>query len=130
MEGLGLLKRFTHSLTERNNMKKLIVVAAAFILFTQAAYACDKTWVKYRNTPVCLDQFQAGDTSGSSFVRGAWYDASKDYMVIDLNGTKYHYCRFPSGTWKGLLSSTSHDRYYKTMIKGRYDCRKGGVPKY
>ena len=114
-------------------MKNRFAIVSLLLLVSLTAadaLACDRTWVKYRNTPVCLDQFEYGDTSRSSWIRGAWYDDANDYMVINLKGTNYHYCRFPRSEWNGLLNAPSHGRYYHQNIKGRYDCRLGGVPGY
>src|SRR6476469_7155040 len=40
--------------------------------------------VKYRSTQVDVGtlDFEYLDTSGSSFVEGAWYDSSNEYMII------------------------------------------------
>ncbi len=107
-----------------------LTLALFLALFAGNAFACDTAYVKYRPTPVCFDQFEYQDTSRSSFVRGAWYDASNDYMVIALKGTKYHYCRVPESIWIGFKSASSFGRYYGANLKGNYDCRLGGVPKY
>ena len=74
-------------------LAKALLLVTAFTYST--AFACDADYVKYRDTPVCLDEFEYQDTSRSSFVRGAWYDSSNNYMLISLKGTKYHYCRVP-----------------------------------
>ena len=114
-------------MTTRSAIMSIFVLIA---VATVETLACERAWVKYRNSPVCLDQFEYGDTSRSSWIRGAWYDDDHDYMVINLDGIKYHYCRFPRSAWSGLLNAPSHGRYYHQSIKGKYDCRLGGVPDY
>lgn len=104
----------------------LLITACTF----NTAFACGADHVKYRTTPVCLDEFEYQDTSRSSFVRGAWYDASNNYMLISLKGTKYHYCRVPEGVWNAFQNAPSFGRFYGSNLKGNYDCRLGGVPPY
>ena len=89
-------------------------------------------WVKYRATPVNVShpRFKYLETSRSSFVTGAWYDDSNSYMIIGLNGTYYHYCRMPGSAWNAFRTADSFGRHYNAFIKGRYDCRLGGVPEY
>jgi KTSC domain len=88
--------------------------------------------VKYRLTPVNVShpRFKYLDTSRSSFVTGAWYDESNSYMIIGLNNTYYHYCRMPVSAWNSFRSADSFGRHYNAFIKGRHDCRLGGVPEY
>ena len=88
--------------------------------------------VKYRPSPVDVSdpRFEHTDTSRSSFVTDAWYDDSHDYMVIGLQGTNYHYCRIPQEVWDAFQQADSFGRFYNRDIKGRYDCRLGGVPEY
>ena len=88
--------------------------------------------IKYRPTPVDVDKpyFEPLDTSGSSLVTGAWYDASKQYMVIGLQGTYYHYCGLDKATWQQFKSASSFGKAYNSSIKGRFDCRINPVPKY
>ena len=88
--------------------------------------------VKYRSTPVDVahPRFQYLDTSRSSFVNGAWYDEANGYMIIGLNATYYHYCRMPRSAWDAFRSADSFGRHYNAFIKGRYDCRLGGIPSY
>lgn len=88
--------------------------------------------VKYRLTPVDIShpRFKYLDTSRSSFVTGAWYDETNSYMIIGLSGTYYHYCRMPRSAWDSFRHADSLGRHYNSFIKGRYDCRLGGVPEY
>jgi hypothetical protein len=113
-------------------MNKTLFAPVAALLVTisvNAGAECRQlAVVKYRPSLVCLDTMDYGNTNKSSWVRGAWYNSQADYMVINLQGTLYHYCRVPSEIWKGLISASSHGTYYNANIKGRFDCRLGGVP--
>jgi hypothetical protein len=51
-------------------------------------------------------------------------------MLIDLNGTYYHYCEIDEGTVTSLMSADSIGRFYNASIKGRFDCRTHRVPAY
>lgn len=88
--------------------------------------------VQYRATLVDLaaQQFDYLSTAGSSFVRGAWYDAANDYMIIRLDSTYYHYCGLPGSVWDAFSAASSFGSYYNGSIKGRFDCRGGYVPEY
>jgi len=88
--------------------------------------------VKYRDTMVDVgrDNFQYQDTSKSSWIRGAWYDEEEKYMIINLNGTNYHYCGLPVSIWSNFMVATSYGTFYNASIKNKYDCRLGGVPSY
>jgi len=88
--------------------------------------------IKYRDDPVDIanERFEALDTSKSSVVRGAWYDVDNNYMVINLNGTYYHYCGMPIIAWTSLKSADSFGSHYNKYIKGSYDCRNNYVPDY
>jgi hypothetical protein len=89
--------------------------------------------VKYRDTPVDVGSpaFVELGRSGDGTVRTAWYDASADYMVINLSGVNYHYCGLPTTAWGRLVSASSLDEQYEAYIKGSYDCRSiGFVPDY
>ncbi len=110
--------------------KTLLNIVSLFALASGAAFACDMAYVKYRDTPVCLEEFAYQDTSKSSFVRGAWYDVSNSYMLISLKGTTYHYCRVPEDVWRSFKQAPSYGRFYGANLKGRFDCRLGGVPDY
>ena len=88
-------------------------------------------YVKYRtNGPVNIraSNFEPLNNSGST-VRGAWYDSSQEYMIIDLNGTYYQYCGLPVSTWD-WLKGVDPDAYYQTDIKGNFDCRVNPVQEY
>lgn len=109
-----------------------LLTAFLLALSPNHAEAEQRLVIKYRSTPVDVDKpyFESLDTSGSSLVRGAWYDKSKRYMIISLNGTNYHYCGLDEDTWSSFKSSDSFGRAYNSTIKGNFDCRIFPVPSY
>ena len=88
--------------------------------------------VEYRSGPVDVahPRFDHQPTPGSSFVAGVWYDADNSYLIIGLEGRYYHYCSVPVDVWSGFADAPSSGRYYNTTLRGRFDCRLGGVPSY
>jgi KTSC domain-containing protein len=51
-------------------------------------------------------------------------------MLINLNGTYYHYCLIDNGTVSSLLNAGSMGRFYNASIKGHFDCRVHQAPTY
>jgi len=86
--------------------------------------------VRYRNDPVDVASFEYLNTSRSSWVRGAWYDADNQYMIINLQGTNYHYCGMPSSAWRSFKSASSFGSHYNAFIKSNYDCQYNHPPDY
>jgi hypothetical protein len=84
-------------------------------------------YVKYQGN-VSLDSFNCKNTS-SSFVNKICYKQQDSYIVVLLGNTYYHYCRVPSPVVKSWLGASSKGSYYHSNIKGRFDCRLGGIPK-
>lgn len=86
----------------------------------------ETVFVKYRGA-VDLADFDCSNTS-SSFVHRICYDNKNHYAITLLNGTYYHYCRMPSTVVEQWLRAGSKGQFYNRNIKGRFDCRLGGVP--
>jgi len=88
--------------------------------------------VKYRPTPVDVGapHFKSLGHRESRLVTGAWYDGGNNYLVINLNGTNYHYCGFPRSAWQALRNAESMGRHYNAEIRGEHDCRNYIVPSY
>jgi len=63
-------------------------------------------------------------------VNRVCYDRQNEYMLIQLNGTYYHYCGIDSATVSALLAANSVGSDYNARIKGRFDCRITPPPKY
>lgn len=101
---------------------------AALICFAGLASG-ETVNVKYRG-PVDLAPFACETVTRSSFVRRVCYDRREQYMIINLDGTYYHYCEIDAGTVSQLLGASSMGRYYNSKIKGRFDCRTKRAPPY
>jgi hypothetical protein len=116
--------------------KKQLLIAGVLLLFFITIWAFGNSnkseylSVKYRNTKVDVASFEHLDGGDSSLVRNAWYDDGNHYMIINLNGTNYHYCGLPSSTWSSLKSASSLGSFYNSSIKGKYDCRVNPMPNY
>jgi hypothetical protein len=111
-------------------MTRQIISVAVFVLaaFTAAARA-ETVDVKYRGQ-VDLKAFDCVDITRSSFIRRVCYDQTNEYMLINLNGTYYHYCEIDSDTVAALKTADSMGRYFNGEVKGHFDCRTNRVPTY
>jgi hypothetical protein len=85
--------------------------------------------VKYRGL-VDLAPFKCETITRSSFIQRVCYDEAKRYMLINLNGTWYHYCGIDGRTVASLNAAPSMGQYYNANIKGRFDCRVTPPPTY
>jgi hypothetical protein len=84
--------------------------------------------VKYQGE-VSLDTFDCAPIKASSLVQRLCYDEARSYLVVDLNGTYYHYCAVDPATVEAWRSAPSLGRFYNANIKGgAFDCRNHGVP--
>jgi hypothetical protein len=99
-----------------------VVGVVAVVVFVFIASNDKVVEVKYREDKVDLSQFEYLDTSKSSFVNGAWYDATDDYLVLKLNDEYYQYCNLPDSTWLEFSKADSFGNYYNSRIKAIYDC--------
>ena len=102
----------------------------AFALLSICGAAIAETVnVKYRG-PIDLKPFACAAVTRSSLVKRVCYDQRERYMIINLQGTYYHYCEIDAGTVSALLGAYSMGRYYHSSIKGNFDCRTRKVPAY
>ena len=87
-------------------LHKAIIAGAAIIVLVFAGWVylgrSETVQVKYRGE-VSLASFDCTNITRSSFVRRICYDRSNSYMLINLNGTYYHYCEIDGETIAGLL---------------------------
>lgn len=91
--------------------------------------------VKYRNGALPLDTFQCENKFSSSVVERICYDETKNYLVVNLKGTNYHYCSVGKSLFQSFLKAESKGSFYNQQIKissnnGLYDCRNHVVPDY
>lgn len=111
--------------------KYIVGAGMAVTLFAFAASrgTSETVDVKYRG-PVDLKYFSCSEIDRSSFIRRVCYDRANTYMVINLNGTYYHYCEIDGGTVDSLMAAESMGRFFNASIKGHFDCRINRIPAY
>ena len=66
----------------------------------------------------------------SSLVKGMFYDQGNSYLLVRLGNSWYHYCGITQKEVRSWQNSQSLGSYYRSSIKGEYDCRTGFVPQY
>lgn len=77
--------------------------------------------IKYGD-PIDVSEYESIDTSRSSFIEDANYDADNEHLILDLNGTNYEYCDVPEDVWEEFQDADSLGSYFNAEIKGNYDC--------
>lgn len=102
----------------------MLMLLAGSILVTELH--AETVFVKYQG-PVALDRFVCS-VPESSFVHRICYRAERQYLVVLLQQTYYHYCRVPPTVLRAWLAAPSAGRFYNAQIKGSFDCRQGGIP--
>lgn len=111
-------------------MKKLAIFIVFFVCFSHVALA-KNIHVKYRGVvDVENGQFVSYKLKPSSLVQEIYFDASNRYLIVNLNGTNYHYCGIEKNVVETWVSSESLGRFYNYNIKGNFDCRKNPMPNY
>lgn len=101
------------------------ILAVLLLLACSSAYT-ETVYVKYQGK-VDLSTFQC-NTPKSSFVHRICYQSQTQYVVVLLEDTYYHFCRVPSQLVNQWRNAQSKGRFYNQYLKGRYDCRLGGIP--
>jgi hypothetical protein len=91
--------------------------------------SAEQVMVKYRGV-VDLKPFECEWYTRSSLVQRICFDARETYLLVNLNGTYYHYCEVPRSTVAAWRSADSLGRFYNQNVKGRFDCRVSRVPDY
>jgi hypothetical protein len=114
----------------------VISIIVLSCMIPSAATSAECVAVKYRDTPVCLDNFACTETPQSSFVRRICFDYTNSYMLIKLNETWYRYCSVDRTSAKNLIEAVSVGKYYNEYFRsqgpvhGPFDCRDHPVPVY
>jgi hypothetical protein len=87
--------------------------------------------VKYLERPVNVTKngFENFKKS-SSLINDSWYDKNNNYLILNIQGTSYHYCGFGRSEWESFKKSESLGQHYIRNIKGRFDCRQIPPPAY
>ena len=106
--------------TIRSSATTVGIVAALLVIFSVAR--SETVAVKYRGE-VDLAPFTCTDVERSSFVKRVCYDQEKQYMLISLSGTYYHYCSIENGLVLSFTNAKSMGYFHNTQIKGHFDCR-------
>ena len=73
-----------------------------------------------------LDRFDC--EWANSQIQRICYQPATNYLILNVGGSYLHYCRIAPGIVNGLRQNSEKERYFSQIIKGRYDCRAGGVP--
>lgn len=107
----------------------LVALCIVMISFLPVTTFAETVYVKYRG-PVDLAPFNCAWIARSSFIERLCYDSRERYIVVDLQGTYYHYCEVPAAIVDDWKNSDSMGRFYNANIKGRYDCRLLHMPSY
>ena len=58
------------------------------------------------------------------------YDAANRYLLIREGQSYRQFCEVDAAITDRFLSSPAMDRFFRSMIEGKYDCRPGNMPKY
>ena len=104
-------------------------LAAASLLVLAGPALAEKVMVKYRGQ-VDLAPFACEETPQSSLVNRLCYDAKQQYVLVNLQGTWYHYCEVPAVTVNAWRRSESLGRFFNANMKGQFDCRINRVATY
>jgi hypothetical protein len=110
-----------------NILNKKNIITLLILLSIIGVSSAESVYVKYQGN-VSLDNFNCTNTI-SSFVNRVCYEEQDNYVVVLLGSTYYHYCRVPNNTVDNWLDASSKGKFYHAKIKGRFDCRLGGIPK-
>jgi hypothetical protein len=105
-----------------------LLVAVGLVLTAPPSKA-ESAFVKYRGQ-VDLKPFKCESVVRSSLVKRLCYDPKEQYVIVNLNGTYYHYCEVPSGLVSAWQRADSMGRFYNQNVKGNFDCRVNRVPAY
>jgi hypothetical protein len=109
-------------------MKKALFT---LLLLTASGVEAKDIYVKYRGgVNVYNEHFQKLSLQESSLVKSMYYDRTNKYLLVRIRETYYHYCSIPSRTIEQWIESASLERYYRTYIRGNYDCRINPIPSY
>jgi hypothetical protein len=67
-------------------------------------------------------KYSSVDTSRSSFITSAEYNAYFEHLVLGLNNKRYDYCGIPKTVWSDFIEAESLGSYYNQQIEGDYQC--------
>lgn len=112
----------------------MIRLIFAFVLFFSSWAEAETIDVRYRGA-VDLKLFTCKDIMRSSVVNRLCYDASNQYVIVQLKTTYYQYCEMPKPIVDEWLAASSMGHFYNTRVRGTgkdgpFDCRTHRVPTY
>lgn len=94
--------------------------------------------VRYRDQPIDTETASIVEydvQNENSFVKRVFHDELHDYLVLELQVSwsrtvNYHYCGVTGSNARSLAINSMPGIFYHYEIKGKHDCRAGGVPTY
>lgn len=112
----------------------MIRVAIVLFLISTVHANAEIVSVKYRG-PVDINTFECPQIKPSSLVKRLCYHSGKRYVIVNLQGTYYHYCEIGKDAVAAFIAAESLGRYYNANIRvssngGLYDCRNYVVPQF
>ena len=110
----------------RNQVVRTKAAGLLIVLALSVGARSETVDVKYRGL-VDLDRFACNETA-SSFVNRICYQEAESYLIVLLRATYYHHCGVPTEIVDGWRRAPSKGRFYNANVKGKYDCRLGGIP--
>ena len=118
----------------RTGLPARAIFMIIFLYVMTNSLAAEVVTVKYRG-PLSLNPFNCWEITRSSFIKRVCYDDAQSYLVINLNGTYYHYCEVSINTIEALLAASSMGKYFNQYIRGDgslgpFDCRSKHTPNY
>lgn len=78
--------------------------------------------MKYRGK-VDLALFDCMTITHSSLVKRLCYYPKENYVIVNLKGTYYHYCKVPANVVGDWLSADSMGKFFDTFIKHNFGCK-------
>ena len=105
------------------------LAVAATLVAAPWATPAETVFVKYRGA-LDLQPFECEWITRSSLVKRLCYDRDQQYVVVNLNGTYYHYCSMPPRVVEAWRAAESMGQFFNQQVKGRFDCRVSPPPDY
>jgi len=101
-------------------MKKIMIIIIFMGMFSILCYSQNTVNIKYFGS-IDLENYEEYEVN-SSFVRGVWYLAEEEQMILLLSSTYYAFCGVDIDTFESFLGSRSKGRFFNSYIKNQFDC--------
>lgn len=112
-------------------IQKCFFALGLFLAFSGTAQAQEEhesVDVKYHGA-VSLENFDCFALKPSSLVKRVCYHHANSHLLVNLQGTFYHYCAVPDDLVFAFVNADSLGSFYRDKIKGQnHDCRMHGLP--